>query len=104
MGSSHRSGGPTFQWNILNYGQITNQVRVQDARFQELLVAYQNTVLKAQQEVEDALAAFLGGQERAGFLGGKHAIGGKLPEPGRLQYREGITDFTTVLTSRNRRF
>jgi len=26
------SFGPSFQWNILNYGQITNQVRVQDAK------------------------------------------------------------------------
>jgi hypothetical protein len=25
------SAGPTVQWNILNYGQITNKVRVEDA-------------------------------------------------------------------------
>jgi hypothetical protein len=31
---------------------ITNNVRVQDARFQELIVAYQNVVLAAQREVE----------------------------------------------------
>ncbi|MGZ4969066.1 MAG: efflux transporter outer membrane subunit, partial [Methylobacter sp.] len=37
--------GPALQWNIFNYGQITNQVRVQDARLQELLVSYQNIVL-----------------------------------------------------------
>ena len=37
--------GPSVTWNIFNYGQITNLVRVQDARFQELLVTYQNTVL-----------------------------------------------------------
>ena len=51
--------GPSFQWNLFNYGQITNQVRVQDARFQQLLIVYQNSVLKAQQEVEDNLVAFL---------------------------------------------
>ena len=62
--------GPSFQWNIFNYGQITNNVRVQDARFQELLITYQNTVLAAQQEVEDNLAAFLKAQEQAGFLAG----------------------------------
>ena len=42
--------GPTFSWPILNYGQITNNVRVQDARLQTLLINYQNTVLKAQRE------------------------------------------------------
>src|SRR5436190_15463451 len=51
--------GPSFQWNILNYGQITNTVRVQDAKLQGFLVDYQNAVLKAQQQVEDGLASFL---------------------------------------------
>ena len=34
-------GGPYFSWNILNYGRIRNNVRVQDARLQQLLVNYQ---------------------------------------------------------------
>lgn len=91
--------GPAFQWNILNYGQITNQVRVQDARFQELLISYQNTVLKAQQEVEDVLVAFLRAQERAEFLAEGTAAARRSLELAVLQYREGITDFTTVLTA-----
>jgi NodT family efflux transporter outer membrane factor (OMF) lipoprotein len=96
-----RSGsfGPSFQWNILNYGQITNLVRVQDARFQELLIAYQNTVLKAQQEVEDGLIAFLKSQERASFLVQSTAAAQRSVDLAILQYREGITDFTTVLTA-----
>ena len=49
--------GPSFQWNLLNYGQITNNVRLQDARLQQLLVDYQNTVLRAQQEVENGIAS-----------------------------------------------
>src|SRR5262249_51530960 len=40
-GSRQVQIGPSVQWNILNYGQITNDVRVQDASFQQLLVAYQ---------------------------------------------------------------
>ena len=96
-----RSGsfGPSFQWNILNYGQITNLVRVQDARFQELLITYQNAVLKAQQEVEDGLIAFLKSQERAGFLVQSTAAAQRSVDLAILQYREGITDFTTVLTA-----
>src|SRR5207253_3257048 len=39
--------GPSFQWNILNYGRILNNVRLQDARFQELVAAYQSAVLTA---------------------------------------------------------
>ncbi|MFZ5449335.1 MAG: efflux transporter outer membrane subunit [Thermodesulfobacteriota bacterium] len=91
--------GPSFQWNLFNYGQITNQVRFQDARFQELLIAYQNTVLQAQREVEDALIAFLKSQQRAEKLAEATAAAKKSMDLAMLQYSEGITDFTTVLTA-----
>jgi NodT family efflux transporter outer membrane factor (OMF) lipoprotein len=97
--SRYGSGGPGFQWNLLNYGQITNQVRVQDARFQELLITYQSTVLTAQREVEDALVAFLRTQERAVFLTGSTEAAQRSLDLAVLQYRQGITDFTTVLTA-----
>ena len=60
--------GPSFSWNILNYGQITNNVRVQDAKLQGLLVDYQNAVLKAQKEVEDGLAKFYKSQKQVVYL------------------------------------
>jgi outer membrane protein TolC len=91
--------GPAFQWNIFNYGRITNNVRLQDARFQELLIAYQNAVLTAQQEVEDNLVAFLRAQERAEFLAQSAAAARRSVDLAVLQYREGIKDFTTVLTA-----
>jgi NodT family efflux transporter outer membrane factor (OMF) lipoprotein len=93
------AGGPTVQWNILNYGQITNLVRVQDARFQELLIDYQKTVLKAQQEVEDNLSAFFRSQEQAQSLIESANAAQKSLDLAVIQYREGITDFTTVLTA-----
>jgi outer membrane protein TolC len=91
--------GPALQWNIFNYGQITNQVRVQDARLQGLLISYQNTVLSAQREVEDNLVAFLRSQERAQSLGESTAAAQRSLDLATLQYRQGITDFTTVLTA-----
>jgi outer membrane protein TolC len=51
--------GPAFQWSILNYGRIVNNVRAQDARFQQKVANYQQTVLKAGAEVEDGLVTFL---------------------------------------------
>ena len=56
--------GPSFQWNVLEYGRIINSVRFQDARFQEAVLGYQNTVLTAQQDVENGLITFLKAQER----------------------------------------
>ena len=98
-GAASTTVGPSVQWNLLNYGRITNNVRVEDARFQELLLTYQNTVLKAQQEVEDFLAGFLMYQENSESLAlsaraAKHSL-----ELAFLQYSQGSTDFTTVLTA-----
>jgi outer membrane protein TolC len=98
-GSRTAQIGPSIQLNIFNYGRITNNVRVQDARFQQLLMAYQNTVLSAQQEVEDSLVAFLRAQERAGFLSQSVAAARTSLDLAVLQYREGLKDFTTVLTA-----
>jgi NodT family efflux transporter outer membrane factor (OMF) lipoprotein len=89
--------GTAVQWNIFNYGRITNNVRVQDARFEQLVIAYQNTVLKAQQEVEDALVAFLRAQERAEFLARSATAAKTTLDLAVEQYREGLKDFTTVL-------
>ncbi len=89
--------GPTFEWNILNYGQITNSVRVEDARLQELLVGYQNAVLKAQQQVDDGLTSFLQGREQVDFLRESDAAANGALRIALIQYKLGTRDFTTVL-------
>ena len=91
--------GPSLRWDIFNYGRITNNIRAQDARFQELLIAYHNTVLKAQQEVEDNLTAFLRAQERSESLAQSTAAAKKSFDLAVLLYRAGLADFTTVLIS-----
>lgn len=93
------STGPAVQWSILNYGQITNNVRVQDAKFQEFLIDYQNTVLKAQQEVENGIATFLHSREQAEFLQQSVGAAEGALTIATIQYRQGIADFTTVLTA-----
>jgi len=97
--SRNIQAGPSVQWSILNYGQITNNVRVQDARFQESLMTYQNAVLTAQQEVEDNLIAFLKAQEQAGSLARSATAARGALGLAVQQYREGIVDFTTVLVT-----
>lgn len=98
-GARSVQAGPTVQWNIFNYGQITNNVRVQDARLQALLLTYQNAVLSAQQDVEDNLTAFLRNQDRAQLLAQSVTSARTAVALAVLQYRQGVTDFTTVLTA-----
>ncbi len=90
-------GGPQVSWNILNYGQITNNVRAQDARYQQLIVNYQNTVLRAAQEVEDGLAGFVRSQEQARFLAGAVQALTRSLDLSLQQYRTGVVDFQRVL-------
>ncbi|HVN95574.1 MAG TPA: efflux transporter outer membrane subunit [Syntrophorhabdaceae bacterium] len=96
-GSRYYTVGPQAQWNLFNYGRITNSVRVQDARFEEALITYQNTVLKAQQEVEDALVAFLRAGEQARYLAESLASAERSLDIAQAQYREGVRDFTAVV-------
>jgi NodT family efflux transporter outer membrane factor (OMF) lipoprotein len=89
--------GPNITWNFLNYGRITNQVRVQDARFQELAANYENTVLRAAGEVEDAMVAFLRSQDAVALLAEAVNASKRSVELALIQYREGLTDFQRVL-------
>ncbi len=67
-GSVGGSVGPAFVWNIFNYGRINNSIRQQDALFQQTVYSYQQTVLAAQQETEDAIVGFLKSQDQAAKL------------------------------------
>ena len=50
--------GPSLVWNVFDHGRLTNQVLVQDARFQQLYEQYQDAVLRAAREVDDAAVGF----------------------------------------------
>ena len=91
--------GASFFFPIFNYGRLVNQVRVQDAQFQEAVLNYQNTVLKAQQEVEDGLSAFYTSQEALTSLDAAATAAVRSTQLSLLQYKAGETDYTTVLTS-----
>jgi outer membrane protein TolC len=88
--------GPSFQWNILNYGRILNNVRFQGARFQELVTAYQNTVLSAGQEVENGLVTFLQAHERTRYQAASVADAEEAVQIALAQYKAGTIDFTRV--------
>lgn len=93
------AAGTSIVWPIFNYGRIRNNVRVQDARFQQLVVDYQNTVLKAAGEVENAVVAFLRTQEAVKLLADSVEASRRWEQLALIQYREGLIDFTPVLDS-----
>lgn len=91
------SFGPSFRWNLFHYGRLKNEVRVQDARYQQTLLAYQNSVLNAAREVEDALASLSYTVAEAKFLLEGIETSEKSTELSMLQYQEGLADYQRVL-------
>ena len=91
--------GASFFFPIFNYGRLVNQVRVQDAVFEQAVLNYQNTVLTAQQEVEDGLSAF--GTSRAALAELQTAAdaAARSTKLSILQYKAGEVTYTTVVTS-----
>lgn len=88
--------GPSFRWSILNYGRLSANVRFQDARFQELAYAYQNSVLNAARETEDGIIAFLQSQEQTSRLLASVEAANRTVEITAEQYRQGAVDFTPL--------
>ena len=91
------TAGPSINLPFFNYGRLTNGVRVEDARFQQSLVSYRETVLKAAQEVEDALAGFVNAQQAADLEQNAVTAAQRSVQLAFVQYREGASDFQRVL-------
>ena len=91
--------GPRVSWSIFNYGRTKNLIRIEDARFQQLIVNYQDTVLKAAQEVEDSMTGFLNAQLATESRARPWLRPSKSVDLAFSQYREGATDYERVLDS-----
>lgn len=88
--------GPSFEWNVLNYGRIRNNIQAQNERLQELVASYQNTVLTANQEVEDALVSFLKTQSIVNSLADSTSATDRALKLELIRFKEGESDFTGV--------
>jgi NodT family efflux transporter outer membrane factor (OMF) lipoprotein len=90
------SVGPSFNWDILQYGRLLNNVRLQDALFLELVEAYKQSVLTANQEAENGLVTFLKAQERYKWQKKSVDAGKDALDTVREQWKAGVVDFTRV--------
>ena len=96
--------GPTLVWNIFDHGRLTNTVLVQDARYQQLYEQYQDSVLRAAREVDDAAVGFVKTGEQIVLLTDAVKAAQRSLDLATIQYREGLTDFQRVLDSQQTLF
>lgn len=98
------SAGPAFVWPFLNYGRIRNDIRVQDARLQQALIAYRETVIQAAREAEDAMTAFARSREQDRILAETVAVARRSADLSLLRYQEGFADYQRVLDAQQALF
>ena len=91
------SAGPAVSLPIFTGGRIRSNIRVQDARLQQVVIGYRSTVLSALEETENALVNYSEEQSRRERL--ENAVKSN-EEAVRLSselYKAGLTDFLSVL-------
>ena len=103
-GSLTYSFGPSIYWNVFAGGSIRSQIKVQDALTEQALLAYENTVLKALKEVEDALEAFKQEKRRQVALAQTVSSSRRSLELAIRLYKEGLQDFQPVLDAQRNLF
>ncbi|MFT7617415.1 MAG: multidrug efflux system outer membrane protein [Planctomycetota bacterium] len=89
--------GPAFQWNLFQGGAIRANINVAEEQAQQSLHIYQNTLLLAVEEVENAVAAFSNEKKRYAALGRATYASGKTVELSTELYRRGLSDYQNVL-------
>ena len=98
------AAGPALVWNVFDHGRLTNEVLVQDARFQQLYEHYQETVLRAARETDDAAVAFAKSRAQVDILAKAVVASKRSLDIATIQYREGLVDFQRVLDSQRTLF
>ncbi len=96
-GSSFWSLGPTVQWRVFDAGRIRANVRVENARQEQALAAYEKTVLGAFEDVENGLVSYANEQQRRLSLKDAVAASRQSLELANRLYANGLTDFLRVL-------
>jgi outer membrane protein, multidrug efflux system len=91
------SFGPSMSWPIFAGGQIRQNIKVQNARQEQALDRYQQTVLSSLEEVEDSLVACNKELEHHGALARSEAADRRAAELAEERYRSGLEDFLDVL-------
>lgn len=91
--------GPSVYIPLFNYGQITNQVREQDAAFQESILNYQNVVLNAQKEVQDGIVSYVESQHTMQSMDKANKAALTTLELTIVRYRNGEVDYSAVLNA-----
>ncbi|MGH8056747.1 MAG: efflux transporter outer membrane subunit, partial [Candidatus Entotheonellia bacterium] len=89
--------GPGIFWAAFDLDRVRARIRAADARTEAALAQYEQRVLLALEETENALVDFTRQQARRDFLRTSAQASEKAQNLARMRYQFGVTDFLTVL-------
>ncbi|MCY1223651.1 Cation efflux system protein CusC [compost metagenome] len=96
--------GPGIAWNVFDHGRIKNDVRVQDARLQQLIEAYRDRVRQAAREADDAATGLSKALDSERIRRESALAALRSLDLANAQYREGFADFQRVLDAQRELF
>lgn len=96
--------GPSLRWNIFSGGRIRQRVKAQDARTQQALFGYEQAVLNALREVENALVAYVEDRSRLSALERSVTASRRSVKLATDLYKQGLVDFQQVLDAQRDQF
>jgi NodT family efflux transporter outer membrane factor (OMF) lipoprotein len=102
--SSAFSIGPFVRWNVFDADRIRNQIKVEDARTEQALLFYEQTVLTALNEVENSIKAYREERFRVDALETAVEASQRALKLSLTLYKEGLIDFQRVLDAQRELF
>jgi NodT family efflux transporter outer membrane factor (OMF) lipoprotein len=102
-GSRAFSIGAAVDWPLLNGGRTRGNIAVANARQEQALIAYRKSVLRALQDVEDALSRSDGDRRQIADLEDALRTATRAEDIARTRYRGGLVTYSDVLQAEARR-
>ncbi|QSA96540.1 efflux transporter outer membrane subunit [Methylococcus sp. EFPC2] len=96
-GSDSYSVGPRISWAALDLGRVYAGIKAADARAEANLALYEQTVLNALEETENALVNYNRQRARRDLLARAAQASQRAHELAHLRFQDGVSDFLTVL-------
>lgn len=95
--SQQYSLGAALVWPLLDFGRVRSRISASEARAQQALANYEQTVSTALEETEGALTLFTRSAQQSDRLASAAQFAEEAQQLARVRYDAGVTDFLTVL-------
>jgi multidrug efflux system outer membrane protein len=94
--------GPRITWAAFDLGRVRARIRAADAQAEADLAQYEQTVLNALEETENALVGYDRQRARTALLVSAAAASEQAQSLAQMRFEEGVADFLTVLDAERR--